>query len=230
MQKLRRDLEAEREKIQTVTRERDQLRIDIDNCNAAKGQLAQKLQEERVRRDEEKKEHERILEDVMKNKEAPTSDPSNDHLVTENRRLQTENESLRAAVASARTPPTPRSASPLVPSFPSSQPSQSSSYPSIFASQPSPSFQPPSPPASSTNSSAPATTNERKEENVRRTYIKLKRRFDNLHSAADNLTNSTRGMDLSSFGQFGKHLRQLRAALDEDGKTAAYKKDDDDVK
>jgi hypothetical protein len=70
-------------------------------------------------------------------------------------------------------------------------------------------------PAPSSHSSL--SNEDQKAENLRRTYLKVKRRFDNLHSVCVNLATCTRSMDLSSFGEFGRYLDQLKAALEEDG-------------
>jgi hypothetical protein len=74
----------------------------------------------------------------------------------------------------------------------------------------------------STSSPVPSlssfTNDEKREDNVRKMYIKTKRQYDILHSVANDLATCTRSMDLSSFGEFGKYLRKLRASLDvEDG-------------
>ena len=225
MQRLQNELETERISLRAAVRERDQLRIDIDNSNARNNQLARELQEEKRLRDSERKEHESILEDVMKSKE-PTSDSANDFLITENERLRTENANFGAAATAARGPPMPQS----IFTSPSSELSQQCPYPSIFAAELSQPSQLLSPAPSSVTSYALTTTEERKEENIRKTYIRVKRRFDNLHVAAGNLTNCTRGMDLSSFWQFGQYLRQLKRALDEDAKKSVEKKEDEDAK
>ncbi|CAN9088125.1 unnamed protein product [Alternaria sp. RS040] len=214
-ERLQQELETERSSLRAITRERDQQRIEIDNIRAMNDQLATELQEERCSREAERREHENIMEDVMKAKE-PTSDAGKDLLITENDRLRTENETLRAAAAT-RPPPMPQPAFlPAPPSMftpPSSQLSQSSSYPSIFTSQAV------SPAPSSPTPFAPAVpTQERKEENVRKVYLRVKNQFDNLQLAASNLIKCTRGMEMSSFGQFGKYLRQLKTVLEEDAK------------
>lgn len=213
-ERLQQELETERSNLRAITRDRDQQRIEIDNIRARNDQLATELQEERRLREAERREHENIMEDVMKAKE-PTSDAANDLLITENGRLRTENETLRAAATGP--PPMPQPAFPPAPPSiftpPSSQLSQSSSYPSIFTSQAV------SPAPSSPTPFAPAVpTQERKEENVRKVYLRVKNQFDNLQLAASNLMKCTRGMELSNFGQFGKYLRQLKTVLEEDAK------------
>ena len=60
------------------------------------------------------------------------------------------------------------------------------------------------------------TDEERRVDNIGKTYIKVKRRLDKLHSVAMNLSLCTRSMDLSSFGDFGRYVRQLQDALDND--------------
>jgi hypothetical protein len=55
-----------------------------------------------------------------------------------------------------------------------------------------------------------------KSENIRKTYIKIKRRYDSLRSVAADLSAITVNMDLSSFGEFGKSLKQMKKALEED--------------
>ncbi|OAG24457.1 hypothetical protein CC77DRAFT_1091402 [Alternaria alternata] len=213
-ERLQQELETERSNLRAITRYRDQQRIEIDNIRARNDQLATELQEERRLREAERREHENIMEDVMKAKE-PTSDAAKDLLITENGRLRTENETLRAAATGP--PPMSRPAFPPAPPSiftpPSSQLSQSSSYPSIFISQAV------SPAPSSPTPFAPAVpTQERKEENVRKVYLRVKNQFDNLQLAASNLMKCTRGMELSNFGQFGKYLRQLKTVLEEDAK------------
>jgi hypothetical protein len=213
-ERLQQELETERSNLRAVTRDRDQQRIEIDNIRARNDQLATELQEERRLGEAERREHENIMEDVMKAKES-TSDAAKDLLITENGRLRTENETLRAAATGP--PPMLQPAFPSAPPSiftpPSSQLSQSSSYPSIFTSQAV------SPAPSSPTPFAPAVpTQERKEENVRKVYLRVKNQFDNLQLAASNLMKCTRGMELSNFGQFGKYLRQLKTVLEEDAK------------
>ncbi|KAF2641352.1 hypothetical protein P280DRAFT_549075 [Massarina eburnea CBS 473.64] len=53
-------------------------------------------------------------------------------------------------------------------------------------------------------------------DNVRKTYIKVKRRYDNLRSAAANIVQSTRGLDLTCFGEYGHYIKTLRNVLDEE--------------
>jgi hypothetical protein len=178
MQRTQQELEAERRNARATIRERDQLRIDIDNSRAREDQLARELKEEKRLRQLEQREHESILEDVMKSKsKETTSSSSNDFLASE------------------------------------------------------PSQQLLSPAPSSVTSSNPTTAVEkRKEENVRKAYSNIRKRFDILRLAARNLTNCTRGMDLTSFGQFGRSLGQLKTVLDEDGKKGVAKKEEDNAK
>ena len=89
-ERLQQELETERSNLRAITRDRDQQRIEIDNIRARNDQLATELQEERRLREAERREHENIMEDVMKAKE-PTSDAAKDLLITENGRLRTEN-------------------------------------------------------------------------------------------------------------------------------------------
>lgn len=63
-----------------------------------------------------------------------------------------------------------------------------------------------------------ASVDEQKTEGVRRMYVKIKRKHDNLHSVLINLETCTRSMNLSSFGEFGRIMKQVRAALEEDGR------------
>jgi hypothetical protein len=60
-----------------------------------------------------------------------------------------------------------------------------------------------------------STAEEMKVENVRKTYIKVKMRYDNLYSIAKHLHISTKGMNLTNFGEFGGYLKQLRNAMEE---------------
>ncbi|KAG9192389.1 hypothetical protein G6011_11123 [Alternaria panax] len=225
VQRLQQELEAVRGSMTTAVRERDQLRIDVENSRAGSDQLTKELQEERQSRQSERSENESIVEDLIKSRE-PTSDTANDFLVVENGRLRTENESLRAAAT--RPPPIPQPCFPPTSAHnftpPSSQLFQASIYPSLFASdpsQPSQTFSP-TPPS--------AIIEERKEENVRKHYTKVKRRLEDLQLVTRNLTKSTRGMDLSSFGDFGNHLRQLRTALEVEAKPGVEKQEDEDAK
>jgi regulator of replication initiation timing len=86
-------------------------------------------------------------------------------------------------------------------------------------------------PVPSTTSS---TKEEKREDNVRKMYIQVKRQFDILHSVARDLARCTSSLDLSSFGEFGKHLRKLRSSLEMTGITndrqalVVRRSDDDD--
>jgi hypothetical protein len=71
------------------------------------------------------------------------------------------------------------------------------------------------------SSSSSSTEEERRDENVRKMYIKVKRQYDILHSIANDLAICTRSMDLSSFGEFGTYMKKLRNSLDMDGRTSA---------
>ncbi|KAF2846015.1 hypothetical protein T440DRAFT_250445 [Plenodomus tracheiphilus IPT5] len=61
-----------------------------------------------------------------------------------------------------------------------------------------------------------ASVDEQKNDGIRKTYVKIKMKYDSLHSLLINLETCTRSMDLSSFGEFGRIMRQLRAALEKD--------------
>lgn len=54
---------------------------------------------------------------------------------------------------------------------------------------------------------------ETKENNVRKMYMKTKRQYDVLHAVCSNLVTCTRSIELSSFGEFGGYVRQLRDCL-----------------
>jgi hypothetical protein len=66
-------------------------------------------------------------------------------------------------------------------------------------------------------STTPSPEEELREGNVRKMYIKTKRQFDVLHSVANDLATSTRTLDVSNFGDFGKYLRRLRSFLEMEG-------------
>ncbi|KAI4633445.1 hypothetical protein J4E80_000811 [Alternaria sp. BMP 0032] len=220
LQNLHRDLETERENLLKANLDRDRLGVKLDNVTARKDQLIGELQSEKQLRKDEKAEHERILEDVMN-----TKGSANNYLVQENQRLQAENESLRASAARKFT-------------FTSSQVPQAPSYPSIFtpeSSQASQAVYLPSPAPSSVNTPG-ELTDQQKAENLKRNYLNLNERNSRLKSAAEKLTNTTKGMDLTSFGEFGVYLRQMKTVMDTDarkGKEKAEdkaKKDEDDAK
>jgi hypothetical protein len=192
---LEMNLRAEQEKLQTVTQERDQIRIDLDNCKAMNNELASDLQSERCLLKKEREEHEAVIKDMTSNK-SPSSTPPD--LQSENARLRKENERLR--------------------SFGLLSPASSS--------------------ISSSSQDAKASTSSSqeiiKENNIRKTYTKVKRRFDSLHSIAVDLITCTRSMDTSSFGEFGRYLRQLKKVLEEDNAERTgvvhVAKDEDDAK
>jgi len=221
LQSLHRDLETERENLQTAIKDRDRLGVKLDNSKAKTSELVGELQTERRLRNEEKSEHERTLEDVMNAKSTPG--PSANYLIDENARLRTENERLRAA------------ADPF--SSRSSQVTQAPAYPSIFtpeSSQASQAVYLPSPAPSSVNTPG-ELTDQQKAENLKRNYLNLNERNSRLKSAAEKLTNTTKGMDLTSFGEFGVYLRQMKTVMDSDAKKGKEKKeeakkDEDDIK
>jgi len=213
LQNLHRDLETERENLRKANLNTDRLGVKLDNANARNEQLTGELQIEKQLRKDEKAEHERILEDVMNTKS--TSGSANNYLVQENKRLQAENESLRASAARKFT-------------FKSSQVPQAPAYPSIFtpeSSQASQAVYLPSPAPSSVNTPG-ELTDQQKAENLKRSYLTLNERNSRLKSAAEKLTNCTKGMDLTSFGEFGKYLRQMKTVMDNDAKKGKEKKED----
>ncbi|KAI4927438.1 hypothetical protein J4E85_005949 [Alternaria conjuncta] len=222
LQALHRDLETERENLRKANLVMDRLGVKIDNVTARKDQLIGELQSEKQLRKDEKAEHERILEDVMNTQSNLGS--ANNYLVEENERLQAENESLRASAARKFT-------------FTSSQVPQAPAYPSIFtpeSSQASQAVYLPSPAPSSVNTPG-ELTDQQKAENLRKNYLNLNERNSRLKSAAEKLTNTTKGMDLTSFGEFGVYLRQMKIVMDNDAKKGkekkeVAKKDEDDTK
>lgn len=78
-------------------------------------------------------------------------------------------------------------------------------------------------PAPSSSCGSCSTEDQLRENNVRKIYLKVKRRYDHLQSVAVNLNTCTRGMDLTSFGEFGAYLKQLKVALDESKEEAREK-------
>ncbi|KAI4655706.1 hypothetical protein J4E93_000421 [Alternaria ventricosa] len=222
LQTLHRELETEQENLRVTHEDRDRLGIKLDNVNARNGQLTEELQSEKQLRKDEKAEHERILEDVMNTETALGS--ANKYLVQENQRLQAENESLRASAARKFT-------------FTSSQVPQAPPYPSIFtpeSSQGSQAVYLPSPAPSSITTPG-ELTDQQKADNLKRSFLNLNERNSRLKSAAEKLTNTTKGMDLTSFGEFGRYLRQMKTVMDSDAKKGKEKKeeakkDEDDAK
>ncbi|KAH7085562.1 hypothetical protein BKA63DRAFT_385201, partial [Paraphoma chrysanthemicola] len=75
----------------------------------------------------------------------------------------------------------------------------------------------PRPTLSPVPSQTSASTDENKrEDNVRKMFVRTKRQYDVLFSVATNLAICTRSMDLTSFGEFGRHLKRLRTTLETD--------------
>ncbi|KAL5435676.1 hypothetical protein PMIN07_001916 [Paraphaeosphaeria minitans] len=64
-----------------------------------------------------------------------------------------------------------------------------------------------------TLSSSLRPSDETKTTNVRNMFLKVKRRHDNLVTVAKRILETTTGMDLAAFGEFGRHLRELRRVL-----------------
>jgi hypothetical protein len=197
--------------LRSVTRERYQLNTNNDKLNRA-------LNEEKRLREQEKKEHEHIVKDIVRSKESKTETgkPTEAFLITENARFRQENDRLSSAASSSQTP--------------ISQTSPPSSYSpgSIF----NPRNRPLSPVPSRTTC---LSEEEKKNENIRKTYITVKKRFDNLHAASVNVSRCTQGMDLTSSGEFGQYVRQLGRVLEEDGNEmgqamVARRREDGDAK
>ncbi|KAJ4291154.1 hypothetical protein N0V90_010352 [Kalmusia sp. IMI 367209] len=80
-------------------------------------------------------------------------------------------------------------------------------------------FSPP-PTPTPTNASFPSDISEQtKSDNIRKVYVKIKRKYDILRSVSVKIVALTHSMDLGSFGEFGMHLKSLKAAVVEtDGK------------
>ncbi|KAH7394110.1 hypothetical protein DE146DRAFT_757587 [Phaeosphaeria sp. MPI-PUGE-AT-0046c] len=78
-----------------------------------------------------------------------------------------------------------------------------------------PKFAPPPSPAPSSTFSF-SSDEGKKEENVRTMYTKLRRQYDILASVAKNHLDCTRGMDLSGFGDFGRGVKRLKIAMEND--------------
>ena len=80
------DLESERRKVLELTRENEGLRLQVDNAEAESDILAKELADTRAQRTKENTEHESILADTMKTKEANIS--ANNALQSENQQQQ----------------------------------------------------------------------------------------------------------------------------------------------
>lgn len=71
-------------------------------------------------------------------------------------------------------------------------------------------------PTLSTAKSSLAIDEKRKLDNIRKTYAKVKRHFDILQPIAVDISRCTKSMHLSSFGEFGRYLKQLTTALEQE--------------
>ncbi|KAF1956533.1 hypothetical protein CC80DRAFT_504372 [Byssothecium circinans] len=64
--------------------------------------------------------------------------------------------------------------------------------------------------------SAASSDSQTRDENLRKTFITVKRKYDNLHSTCENISTATRGMDLSSFGEFGRYVKTMRSTMNDE--------------
>ncbi|KAH9880143.1 hypothetical protein J1614_002169 [Plenodomus biglobosus] len=130
--------------------------------------------------------------------------------------LQTMTEKLSKADAATQSPPSSQGTHTSPSSFFST-----SRHLSKPATPPAtPTFAPPLDPRAAPSASpfrSIGPVDEQKNEGIRRTYVKIKRKYDILHSVLKSLETCTRSMDLSSFGEFGRCMRLVRSALEEDG-------------
>ena len=53
-----------------------------------------------------------------------------------------------------------------------------------------------------------------KDQNIRKTYAKVKGKYDTLFGKARHILVTTKGMELSAFGEFGKAVRELRKEVE----------------
>ncbi|KAJ4348221.1 uncharacterized protein N0V89_009593 [Didymosphaeria variabile] len=72
-----------------------------------------------------------------------------------------------------------------------------------------------------THSSSLHASDEMKTTNVRKMFLKIKRKHDTLITVSKKIHDVTINMDLAAWGEFGKHIKDLRKAMeingDEDG-------------
>lgn len=61
-----------------------------------------------------------------------------------------------------------------------------------------------------------SSEDEIKTDNVRKRYLKVNRELTILQAIARNMVTCTRSMDLTSFGDFGRYTNQLRKALEDE--------------
>ncbi|EFQ87100.1 hypothetical protein PTT_17457 [Pyrenophora teres f. teres 0-1] len=85
------NLENEQKEIVYLTRENESLRIQVDKIEAECGVLVKERADEKAQRTKEKKEHEKVLEDVTKAKAAEMESATKD-LLSKNQQLLAENE------------------------------------------------------------------------------------------------------------------------------------------
>jgi len=57
-------------------------------------------------------------------------------------------------------------------------------------------------------------TSDIKNQNIRKTYAKVKGKYDTLFGKARHILVTTKGMELSAFGEFGKAVRELRKEVE----------------
>lgn len=171
--KLTKDLNSEKQLVNVVTQQREELRAQLQlhqEDSAKYTNLKINHDALKARWDAELNSHAEILQDVLKNSETAKTQVT--ALQATNQRLTNEIKTLKSLKF---VPP------------PSPAPSSAFSF---------------------------SSDEERREENVRKMYVKTKRQFDDLTAATKDLMDCTKGMDLSSFGDFGRCVKRMKTAVE----------------